>query len=257
MSDDRTLHACDVNWRWAQTAFLASSVRGEVAEGRDAFLSHCGFPAPEFNLAHLKAPVRDLGRALEACAAFYAARGLPYAVVLRADRAGGCAAELLRRGYSPGAPTPGMLLEPIRIREPDSELEIEPVETPSQLEDFQRTAFEGFGLPAALAPEFLTQAFLDLPGVALYTGRVAAEPVCTSALVVTPGVAGIYWVATRPGWRGHGFGEAVTWAAVAGGLAAGCRVASLQASDMGRPVYQRMGFEAPLSYLRFDPPAGL
>ena len=39
------------------------------------------------------------------------------------------------------------------------------------------------------------------------------------------------------------------------GVADGCSVAILQASDMGRPVYERMGFRTVVEYLGFvDPP---
>jgi GNAT superfamily N-acetyltransferase len=84
--------------------------------------------------------------------------------------------------------------------------------------------------------------------VRLYAGRVDGELVATSMLVVTGAVGGIYWVATDEAHRGRGYGEALTWAAVAGGRDAGCRIASLQASKMGRPVYARMGFAHVLDY---------
>ena len=48
-------------------------------------------------------------------------------------------------------------------------------------------------------------------------------------------------VATLPDARGHGYGEAVTWAAT---LAAPEVPAVLIASDLGRPVYERMGYLA-------------
>jgi GNAT superfamily N-acetyltransferase len=67
-------------------------------------------------------------------------------------------------------------------------------------------------------------------------------------LAATGSVGGIHWVATLEGRRGRGHGEALTWAAVAGGREAGCRVASLQASKLDRPVYARMGFAHVLDY---------
>ena len=70
------------------------------------------------------------------------------------------------------------------------------------------------------------------------------EPVCTSALVRNADVAGIYFVATLEDFRGRG--AAVTWEAARDGIEHGCRFASLQASELGRPVYERMGFDTPL-----------
>jgi predicted acetyltransferase len=80
------------------------------------------------------------------------------------------------------------------------------------------------------------------------------EPACTSSMVPTPGVAGIYWVATLQAHRKRGLGEAITWAAVRAGVASGCPVASLQASAAGEPVYARMGFETPVHYVKYGRP---
>lgn len=65
-------------------------------------------------------------------------------------------------------------------------------------------------------------------------------------------MAGIYWIATLEGHRGKGFGEAITRAAVRGGIELGCTLASLQASKLGAPVYSRMGFEVRGHYVKFQ-----
>jgi GNAT superfamily N-acetyltransferase len=87
-----------------------------------------------------------------------------------------------------------------------------------------------------------------------YVGYADGQPVATSALLITGDVAGVYWVATAEAFRGRGYGEAMTWHVVREGAAAGCRVAALQASDMGRPVYERMGFRYVAGYRTFVPP---
>ena len=93
-----------------------------------------------------------------------------------------------------------------------------------------------------------------MPHVRLYSGLVDGVVVATSMLIATGSVAGIYWVATLEEHRGHGYGEALTWAAVGGGREFGCEIASLQASKLGRPVYTRMGFEHVLDYEHLLPP---
>jgi ribosomal protein S18 acetylase RimI-like enzyme len=60
--------------------------------------------------------------------------------------------------------------------------------------------------------------------------------------VVTHGVAGIYWVGTIPAARGRGLAELCTRAAGNAGFDLGGRIAALQASPMGEPVYKRMGY---------------
>jgi GNAT superfamily N-acetyltransferase len=75
----------------------------------------------------------------------------------------------------------------------------------------------------------------------MWVGFVDGRPVCTSAAYVGGGLLGVYAVATAPEARGRGYGEALTWAAM------GFRPdlpAALQASPMGKPVYERMGYRA-------------
>jgi GNAT superfamily N-acetyltransferase len=73
----------------------------------------------------------------------------------------------------------------------------------------------------------------------IWLGRVDGRAVTTAAAFIGFGYVGIYAVATLPDTRGRGYGEAITWAATL------CRPdlpATLQASEMGRPIYERMGF---------------
>ncbi len=89
--------------------------------------------------------------------------------------------------------------------------------------------------------------------VRLYLGCAAGRPVAGSVLVVTGRTAGIYWVATDPRHRRRGYGEAVTWAGLAGGEELGARVGFLPASPLGRPVYEHMGFRTGIEYLPWQP----
>ncbi|HEX7171408.1 MAG TPA: GNAT family N-acetyltransferase [Candidatus Limnocylindria bacterium] len=76
-----------------------------------------------------------------------------------------------------------------------------------------------------------------------FIGLLRGEPVATVSVVTAGGAAGIYNVTTVEAARGRGIGAAMTVAAVRHGAGRGFRLATLQASTMGRPVYERLGFE--------------
>lgn len=253
--DAALVEACDANYLHGDRVLFGASQRGEVLESRDLHLSCCGFPSREFNRLRPKR-ASDLAAALERGERYFAERALPFVVEVRHDLEAACAPALRERGFARIAEVPGMVLAPIRAGGREvAGLEIREVAGEDDLARFQTTAFEGFGLPGALGPLFITPELAALPGVKLHLGLVDGEPACTSCLVRTADIAGVYWVATREAFRGRGLGEAITWAAVRGGAQAGCRAASLQASELGAPVYARMGFETPIRYRWYARPA--
>ena len=65
--------------------------------------------------------------------------------------------------------------------------------------------------------------------------------------MTTPDV-GVYSIATMGAARRRGYGAAMTARIVAEGVAAGCDVAIVQASEMGRPIYERLGFRTVVHY---------
>jgi GNAT superfamily N-acetyltransferase len=81
------------------------------------------------------------------------------------------------------------------------------------------------------------------PDVHYYAILKDGSPVCTSVMFLKDGVAGIYGVATLPQERGQGLGAFVTAEPLRLARKLGYRVGVLQASEIGRPVYKRLGFE--------------
>ena len=75
-----------------------------------------------------------------------------------------------------------------------------------------------------------------------FVGDVGGAPAAASALVATRAVAGVYNVGTVPGLQRRGLATAMTWHALEAGRHAGCTVGALQATMVGRAVYERMGF---------------
>lgn len=84
-----------------------------------------------------------------------------------------------------------------------------------------------------------------------FTGYLNGEPVAVSSLIMTDGVAGIYAVATLPDARKRGIGTAMTMHAMKEGARRGAKVATLQATSMGRPVYEEIGFRTVFHYQNY------
>jgi GNAT superfamily N-acetyltransferase len=76
-----------------------------------------------------------------------------------------------------------------------------------------------------------------------YLGRLGGEPVATSTLFLGADVAGIYFVFTVEGARRRGIGAVVTLAALHDAREMGCQERVLESSEMGYPVYRRLGLQ--------------
>jgi hypothetical protein len=254
--DPAALSALDCNYLDANRAFVVCSDTGEYLERRGVAIVSCGLRVRQLNWAFLKPPYDDLEASAAAARAYFAERELPFRVSFRAADRARCAPALEAAGWRKKVePIPGMTLAlPALHPAPPAGLVIEEVQAAGELVAFREAAFAGFGFPVGAAHIFLNERLLALPNVRLFAGRAGGEVVATSILVATGEVAGIYWVATLEGQRGRGYGAALTWAAAAGGAALGCTVASLQASELGRPVYARMGFAHVLDYDCLHPP---
>jgi len=65
----------------------------------------------------------------------------------------------------------------------------------------------------------------------------------TAAAATWASTAGVFFVNTDPAWRGRGVGTAMTAAALRKAATDGAERACLDASDLGRSIYLRLGFE--------------
>jgi GNAT superfamily N-acetyltransferase len=75
-----------------------------------------------------------------------------------------------------------------------------------------------------------------------YLARQSGKPIACGFGVPDRGVVGIYAVATLPEARRQGAGGVVTARIMDDARRAGARLAVLQSSEMGFPLYQRLGF---------------
>lgn len=143
-------------------------------------------------------------------------------------------------GLSYGGRLPCFAIEPVPIPDAPGGLRIERV-TEANLAAFWSAISDGFGMPAPLVEQLYPATLIQQPSLRAFVGWLDDRPIATAASCRTASTIGIYSIATAPEARGRGIGTAMTWKLL-GDAEPGWRVATLQASAMGRPVYERMGF---------------
>lgn len=153
---------------------------------------------------------------------------------------------------------PGMVLtspvEPATTATPTTIdwLDAEDVDT------FREVLAEGFAEDdderAMIAAMFASSRSIAAPGVRAATAVVDGAPVACGSTYDHEGVAVVAWVATVPSRRMQGLGSLVTAALANAAFEHGADLVCLQASPMGFPVYQRMGFETVTTYRLWLPP---
>jgi len=166
------------------------------------------------------------------------------------DRPTDIGARLERGGFSLVGETPGLAIDlailPSNPAIPEN-FSIKTVSDGQELEAWARVAGRGTGFSESAQNalvELQCRIGLSMGShVRLYLGTLDGVPVASSTMVLHSGVAGIYAVATLPEARRRGIGAAMTYLPLLEARALGYRVGTLQASEMGYPIYRRMGFQ--------------
>ena len=241
----------DLHSNWA--AWLAVMARhidgGETQQFGSVSVSSLGVPMPLFNQALVfdDPVVDDVAQAT----AWLTERNVPFWVTTPGHLSGAIAEIAQQLGLAPeiGA-MPGMVLGSLTGLEPEipSGLEIVPVTQPDQLDTVVAATADGFGAPPEMARHLAPESMLDDDSMQWFVGSVDGEPATCGQLLLTDGVAGVYTMAVIGRFRRRGIGRAMTQAILLAGRERGATRGVLQASEMGRPVYEALGFETFTDY---------
>lgn len=146
------------------------------------------------------------------------------------------------------------------VEDPDlpAGAELRQLSETEQADDYWKVAafsYTSIGFPPEVFGSYTDNAGLLAENVVAFIAYLDGEPVSIAMTIVSHGVAGIYWVGSLEQARGRGLGRAVTAAATNAGFKLGAEIASLQASPMGKPIYEAMGYETLFDYRLFMSPA--
>lgn len=123
---------------------------------------------------------------------------------------------------------------------------VEQVKNNEQMKEWVRLSEAGFGAgPGQLACYYDAYARHGYGPEAFslhYTGYLGSSPVTTGTLLDAGGCASIYDVSTPPIFRRMGFGSAITYALMLEIRQRGYTDSWLWSSDIGKPVYQKLGY---------------
>lgn len=230
-------------------ALAEAAPAGAVREEGGAFAFVTGLPLPMFNGCIVTG--QDQAAGLEGALAWLTEQGVPYSLWIGGRVAADVHALAAEQGLAPEPqPLPGMVLNPV----PESPalppgLMIERVDA-GRANDFARVVV-GSGLGEEAATQLTSPTFVARPDVDLFVGYDNGAPISTSIAISSAGAGGVVNVLTLEEARGRGFGTSLTWAAVQAGVARGHDTVVLQASPMGLPIYQAMGFQTVVEYAEY------
>jgi ribosomal protein S18 acetylase RimI-like enzyme len=239
------------NLRESFRVVAAHRTGGELQEMEGVSIASAGVTFQMFNSAFLSAPVASEGQMdvrVAQAAVHFAARGQRWAYWICHGWLDGRTRrrlqQLLRkRNLYQAVELPGMLAEEVLapVRElPDMELR-RVCEGPVK-DAFCAIGSTCFNVPLAWFCEVFDSRTI-WNDFAAYVGYADGQPVSTAATVIGGGAVGVYNVATMPGHRRGGYGEAIMRHALGQARREhGLSRTILQSTPQGFELYQRMGF---------------
>jgi len=243
----------DHNYVVATGLLISNSVGGEFFNSYKMSMFNSGAPISQFNSVFVKENTTRPEKYVQIWEQFFVPRNLSFRASFRPALEENFESLLMEKGYKEERATPVMTLFHLPEKmTPHNTLEIKPVSGLVELGHCQEIVEKSYSLPKGSGPYVLTERILNLPDSDIFIGYAGHQPACMSMLVKTGPVAGIYWVGTIDKFRNQGFGKAITLQSLVAGKKRGCEFACLQASEMGKPVYENLGFDNPYNYRSYS-----
>lgn len=218
---------------------MAESCGGSAWE-RDGVIAAVIPAAPDrsvFNSAFYEDGERLLG-CLEEVAGVYAEAGVNAWTVWVPEADTNTAAGLEAAGHELDANPRAMAMRTEELREPPPREEVE-IEERLDMGELARLNEIAYGYPPG---DFDALADSALPGFHLYFARLGQDLAACAGIWDHDSDGVLSWVATAPEARGLGVSARLCAHAIAEAARRGIETTSLQATRLGRPIYERLGY---------------
>ncbi len=186
---------------------------------------------------------RDAGAlagALDELADAYEAAGVRAWTVWVPEDDGATARLLQAAGHRLDATPTAMVADLSRLPDPGGD-ELD-WDTSAAAEDLARINDRAYGWTSSAGFGAAMARFGEIDGLRMYQARVDGEPASVLGAYDNGDDCEIYFVATLPEHRGRGLARRLLHRALLEARARGLGVSSLQATKMGYPVYERLGY---------------
>ena len=202
-----------------------------------------GLEDDEQNTAVIEREPEDAVAALAEAERVFRAHGRSFGIDVERGRHSDVDAALRAMGLEMVATRPAMAMrvqdvEPAQVPQG---VEIVRVTKPSRLAELVDVEVGAFETDRPVAEGLLAPTQLSLPNVRLYAALADGRAVAQAVTNTQGGAVGVFGVATLPEYRLRGIGTAITAFAI-DDVRDEADLAWLQSTEMGRPLYERMGF---------------
>ncbi len=245
---DTELHLADLNYFESFRVLIDNMKKGLSHDEAALKYTDCGMAAVFFNNVFLFKPFDNIETKIKQAQSYFEQVERPFRVVVReeySDITDYIAKSLALKKVDC---VPIMIHRDLTEIEAPIKLDWKQVTNSKTLNDYREVMASAFVFPDWLIDKVLSDNILNeehLVMVVAYENGIA----CSGAMLIQQqDLAGIYWVGTKQGYERKGLAEKVTTQAILLGRERGCTWSILQASDKGKPVYERMGFEAIAHY---------
>ncbi len=246
--NDTELHLADLNYFESFRVLIDNMKKGHSHDEAALKYTDCGMAAVFFNNVFLFKPYNNLDTKIKQAQSYFKQAERPFRVVVReeySDTIDNVAKSLALKKVDC---VPMMIHRALPQIEAPSNLDWMQVTNSETLKDYRDVMASAFVFPDWLIDKVLSDNILNeehLVMVVAYENGIA----CSGAMLIQQQeLAGIYWVGTKQGYERKGLAAKVTAQAILLGRDRGCTWSILQASDKGKPVYERMGFETIAHY---------